>query len=196
MKSHTHGNLHPAGGGGYGREVLSEAHLQHSRRKPVRIRPCPPAPEAAAGAIPPNLLFWLTAGKDRPPGEGKLPAVIRSNGVWHSLTHRDKKTGSIPVCSTTDVQHNPESAPDQWTALQRTTTPAGASVEVRNETAKADHAGGDSRERPAIWSIGAAVALPPSKRTTPVRIRYAPPPGTDGPRQTMGFPSQIPLIHS
>ena len=55
--------------------------------------------------------------------------------------------GRNPI--TTDVQHTSESAPGIWTALRRSATLAGASVDVRNETAKGDYAGGDGRERPA-----------------------------------------------
>ena len=52
--------------------------------------------------------------------------------------------------ATMDVQHMGGGNAIQWTALQRPATPARASVDVRNETAKGDYAGGDSRERPAI----------------------------------------------
>ena len=55
--------------------------------------------------------------------------------------------------TTTDVQHLAEGTPHKWTALQRTATPARASVDVRNETAKGDYAGGDSRDRPAYMAV-------------------------------------------
>lgn len=56
----------------------------------------------------------------------------------------------------TDVQHEPW----PWTALDRTATLQGASVDVRNETAKDGYAGGDSRERPAIRARGASGSTP------------------------------------
>lgn len=78
------------------------------------------------------LWSWFCPGKNQP--------VLRQ-------TKTPPAVGRKPT--TTDVQHSAESAPQQWTALQRPATPARASVEVRNETAKAGYAGGDSRERPA-----------------------------------------------
>ena len=72
---------------------------------------------------------------------------VKDYPVWlrrKSLRLADRNSAA------TDVQHMGGGNAIQWTALQRPATPARASVDVRNETAKGDYAGGDSRERPAI----------------------------------------------
>ena len=70
-------------------------------------------------------------------------------GMQADSRERPARSGRNPA--TTDVQHDCGKRAAAWTALQRPATPAGASVDVRNETEKDDHTGGDSRERPAIW---------------------------------------------